>query len=448
MKRLRHAATFGGIALAGALVTGALAGAATVLMMARKVITPVARTPDTEVLAVDTVAQTVELARTPDTELDGRYGLFTSGSLAYVKLGAVLSADKEKVRRKLLTQVPAGVGMDQSVVFSGWYYTGPDELHLPFDNVLVGTPGGPCPAWVFPTGSSTWVIQVHGRGATRAETLRAVPVMHAAGLTSMLVSYRNDGEAPRSRSGVYGLGASEWHDVDAAIGYALRHGAERVVLMGWSMGGAIAMQTLLSSQHRDSIAGVILESPVIDWESVLRFQAHESGLPASMARLVMGALSQPVTARLSGSVQPVPFDRLDVVARADELRTPLLILHSDDDGFVPSDASHSLAAARPDLVTMPRFTVARHTKLWNHDQMRWTTAIEDWLTSLGLTERMARKTFAPGPVEPAPRDIAPAGSVDEDKSTIPDASLLGDMPTDSEARSESDADSASQTDDD
>ena len=60
-------------------------------------------------------------------------------------------------------------------------------------------------------------------------------------------------------------------------------------------------------------------------------------------------------------------------------RHPVLILHSDDDGFVPSSASHALAAARPDLVELQSFETARHTKLWNYDQQRWTRAIEDWL---------------------------------------------------------------------
>ena len=68
----------------------------------------------------------------------------------------------------------------------------------------------------------------------------------------------------------------------------------------------------------------------------------------------------------------IPFDRLDVVARAAELQHPILILHSDDDGFVPSDASHDLVVARPDLVEMQVFEVARHTKLWNYDQERWS----------------------------------------------------------------------------
>ncbi len=381
MKSLRHAVAL----LVPALLALGAALAFIVFGVARRVVTPSRRAPDTAILAVDTGAQTIELARTPDTELPGRYGLFTTGTYGYVKLGAVLSADETTVRRKLLTQIESGARVDREAGFSGWYYASPSELHLRWESVLIGSPAGPCPAWFFPATSSTWVIQVHGRGVTRAECLRAVPVLHALGLPNLVVSYRNDGEAPRSRGGSYALGAAEWRDVDAAIAYALRHGAERVLLMGWSMGGAVSLQAAVNSGNRDRIAGLILDSPVIDWRTVLRFQAREAGMRAPLPDLAMSALSVPLTARLSGAEEAIPFDRLDMVARAEELTMPILILHSDDDGFVPSDASHALQAARPDLVTMPHFSVARHTKLWNYDQVSWTKAITDWVTAQGFS---------------------------------------------------------------
>ncbi|WP_298036389.1 alpha/beta hydrolase family protein [uncultured Microbacterium sp.] len=386
MKSLRHAVAIlvpAAVALASAILF-------VVFQIARRVVTPGPRDMDTQILAVDTGAQTIELARTPDTELPGRYGLFTTGSHDYVKLGAVLSADAERVRRKLLTQIEPGSQIDRAAGFSGWYYSSPAELHLPWESALIGAPAGPCPAWVFPAPlpalvSPTWVIQVHGRGVTRAECLRAVPVFHSAGMTNLVVSYRNDGEAPRSRNGAYSLGAAEWRDVDAAIAYALRHGAERVILMGWSMGGAIALQTAVSSGYRDAIAGLVLESPVVDWRTVLRFQARESGIGGPLPTLAMNALSTPLTARLSGAEDAIQFDSLDMVARAEELVAPILILHSEDDGFVPADASHALAEARPDIVTMPRFGGARHTKLWNYDQTGWTSAIDAWLVENGFS---------------------------------------------------------------
>ncbi|MBS0024823.1 alpha/beta hydrolase family protein [Microbacterium paraoxydans] len=382
MKSLRHAAQFIVPAL---LAVGATAGFL-VLAVARRVVTPLRqRRLDTEIFAIDTGAQTIELGRTLDTELPGRYGLFTTGTYGYLKLGAVLSADGTVVRRKLLTKVEPGASVDRAASFSGSYYTSPSELHLRWENVLIGSPAGPCPAWFFPASSSTWVIQVHGRGATRSECLRAVPVLHAAGLPNLVVSYRNDGEAPRTRTGAYALGAAEWRDVDAAIGYALRHGAERVVLMGWSMGGAVSLQAAVNSGNRNRIAGVILESPVVDWRSVLRFQAKLNRVRPPLPDLAMRALQQPLTARLSGADEPILFDRLDMVARADELAAPTLILHSEDDGFVPVDASRALQEARPDLVTMPRFTVARHTKLWNYDEHGWAAAITQWLEGQGLS---------------------------------------------------------------
>jgi len=381
---IRAALTVLSVALAGVLGALALLGAGS-LRMARQVVTPAGRVPDTRILALDTAAQTITLTRTPDSELPGRYGLFTTGTAQYVKLGSVLSEDDSSVTRKLLTHIATDAQLAPDAAFSGWYYDRPEQLQLDFSPELIGSTVGPCPAWLFPAGDGdTWVIQVHGRGTTRAECLRAVPVFHALGITTLVVSYRNDGEAPRSRTGSYALGATEWRDVDAAVGFARRRGARRVVVMGWSMGGAIALQLALNSAHADAIAGLILESPVIDWRVVLDYQARQRRVPNAVSGLAIGALESEWAAPLTRAGSAIRFDELDVVARAAELRHPILILHSDDDGFVPSDASHDLVVARPDLVELKVFEVARHTKLWNYDQERWSQSIRAWLTARGL----------------------------------------------------------------
>ena len=213
-------------------------------------------------------------------------------------------------------------------------------------------------------------------------------MFHALGITSLVVSYRNDGEAPRSRAGTYTLGATEWRDVDAAVGFARRRGAKRILLMGWSMGGAIALQLSLNSAHRDAIAGLILESPVVDWRARARVPgARRCACRTAVSGLAIGALQSEWATPITRAGSAIPFDRLDVVARAAELRHPILILHSDDDGFVPSDASHDLVAARPDLVDLKVFEVARHTKLWNYDQERWSDSIRSWVAERGSQPR-------------------------------------------------------------
>lgn len=378
-----------GLGAATALTSALLGGVA--IRVARRVVTPAARRADTRILALDPASQTITLERNDDTSLPGRYGLFTRGSEDYVKLGSVLAENEDGVKRKLLTHVSSDAHLLSEAAFSGWYYDRPEQLQLPFTSQLIGSAVGPCPAWLFPAAETTdvWCIQIHGRGTTRAECLRAVPLMRGLGITTLIVSYRNDGEAPRSRTGTYGLGSTEWRDVDAAIGFARRNGARRIVLMGWSMGGAIALQLALSSAHRDVLAGLVLDSPVIDWRVVLDYQAKEMNLPKSVTQVALSALESDWGTAFTRTGHPIPFDRLDVVARAGELRHPTLILHSDDDGFVPSDASHDLQVARPDLVELEVFDTARHTKLWNYDEQRWTGRIREWLRERSLTREDA-----------------------------------------------------------
>jgi pimeloyl-ACP methyl ester carboxylesterase len=207
-------------------------------------------------------------------------------------------------------------------------------------------------------------------------------VFASAGFTSLLISYRNDGVAPDSKDRRYSLGAREWRDVDAAIAFALAHGAQRIVLMGWSMGGATSLQTSILSKYRDSLTGLVLESPVIDWRHVLDFQSQQQKVPAPIRRGAIDLISRDWGGALTGQAEAIDLDSLDLVSRAEDLALPTLLLHSASDGYVPVDASRELARRRPDLVTYEEFPKARHVKLWNYDEERWTTAITTWLARL------------------------------------------------------------------
>ena len=271
--------------------------------------------------------------------------------------------------------------------WAGWWYLTPADLALTFTEVGISAPVGVAPAWRIDAADDRgdWMIAVHGRGVTRAEGLRAVEVFREAGHHCLLISYRNDGDAPASHDGRYALGDEEWRDVEAAIAYARDHGARRIVLMGWSMGGATVLQCITRSPLAAHVSAVVLESPVVDWISVLRFQAAAAGLPPAVRDAALAMLTSDRAALWVGLAEPIDFARLDIVARAAELSIPMLLLHSDDDGFVPSDGSVALAAARPDVVRIERFAVARHTKLWNFDAERWNRAIRVWLDEQGLT---------------------------------------------------------------
>ena len=112
---------------------------------------------------------------------------------------------------------------------------------------------------------------------------------------------------------------------------------------------------------------------------MLDHHARLNRLPKPVGRLGLGMLGHRSARRLLGLDGPVDLRRLDWVTRAAELRLPVLLVHSEDDEFVPSGPSRSLAKARPDLVTYVSFTGARHTKEWNVDTDRWEREIARFL---------------------------------------------------------------------
>ncbi|AKT52805.1 hypothetical protein ADJ73_11700 [Arsenicicoccus sp. oral taxon 190] len=370
--------------LAVGAATGWLSAA---IYLAKKVVTPERRRPDdTEVVAFDD--HSITLARTAETVVPGKYGLFLDGGESHVRFGRVLADDPG---RGTITRRLHGVDLGTLHVgparFHSYYYpTSPREaLGLVTHDVDVPSDIGPLPSWLVPppdgvTEGTRWAVLVHGRGAGREETVRAVATLHRAGLTCLTPSYRNDLVAPASSDGLYGLGLSEWRDVDAAIAYAVTHGATDVLLAGWSMGGAIVLQTVINSEHADHVSQVLLDGPVVDWPDVLHHHARAMRVPGQLTVLSMRLLGVPSARHLVGVESVLDLSATDVVARADELRHPILLIHSLDDEFVPAARSLDLAAARPDLVRLETWRVARHCKEWNVDQERWERVVADFVT--------------------------------------------------------------------
>lgn len=78
---------------------------------------------------------------------------------------------------------------------------------------------------------------MHGQNSTRTSLLRVVSIVHQMGFPALSVTYRNDLGVARDRSGYLQYGETEWRDLEAAVRWALAHGARHVVLAGLSMGG-------------------------------------------------------------------------------------------------------------------------------------------------------------------------------------------------------------------
>lgn len=383
------------VGLTGAGVTFALsAGALTVgaRLLARLPLVPqlgVRQRPDTGVRAV--FEDRVHLDSTAESRRGGYLALRQSGGATHVRLGPVTGQPTPTtVARPLLAQDTAEeLRVDRAKV-NGFFWAGtPATAHgLPTQEVEIDSPVGPMPAWLVrpdpaagsaPGQERTWAIFVHGHGATRGEALRVLPLLHRLGLTSLTVTYRNDIGGPASADRMHHLGSDEWEDVEAAIEYALAHGAERLVLLGWSMGGGIALRTSVRSAHRDRIAALVLDSPAVDWQDILIYHATALKAPQPMRRLALWMMTSSFGARMVRLHEPLALHEMRPEHYARTLNHPVLLFHALDDATVPPAPSRRLASLRPDLVTFEPFEGASHTREWNRDPARWERLLTGFL---------------------------------------------------------------------
>lgn len=369
----------------GAVISVASSGLAA--YFARKIVVPENAPEELDILHIDGFPPNmrIHLPATEETTVPGTYGLYFNQSAGHAVIGDIVEYDPRSrtVSRSILSVTRGDIRHASRGRWTGIVYPDPVAAGVKFEDIELESDAGRFPAWSLPTDhpepKDTWAILVHGRASTRAEGLRAAPILNTLGIPSIAMSYRNDAEVRVETKSRYGLGDTEWIDVDAAIDYAVAHGARNVVLVGWSMGGAISLQAASRGRNRRFVTALVLDGPVVDWVNVLDGQARKNMLPTPIAKLALEMISQPWARPITGLQTPLDLNRMDWVTRAAELDVPVLLIHSDDDEFVPSAPSHALASVRRDLVTMPVYGKARHTKEWNIDPVRWEDDVANFL---------------------------------------------------------------------
>jgi uncharacterized protein len=363
-----------GLALLALLAVGALAS----WHFASLVLAP-DHSPWSERVDIEAVSPgRIELKRSDPTERPGVYGLVWGGGHAVV--GPVLSESDDRVTRRFSDVhgflVPGlDAGIDSNV-----YFGNPREtLGLPYHSVDVPSELGPMPAWEIPakTGaekpSGAWAIVVHGINGDRQIGLRIAPTLHRAGFNSLLISYRDDLGAPSSPDGMHHQGQTEWRDLQAAVRYAILHGAQTIVLDGYSMGGALIAQLMERSPLANRINGLVLDAPALDWRSILEFNAEEMGLP--------GFAALPVEWAIDIRINP-DWNSLDALQHPEDFHLPILLFHGDDDQVVPIETSETFAEELPRWVTFYVAPKAGHTQSWNVNPRLYDRRLDHFLTKI------------------------------------------------------------------
>ncbi len=326
--------------------------------------------------------EAVVLDRTARTTAPGLYNLWLEGG-GWVRLGTIVAEDAATVTRIVTAVIPDGsLHRGDRASWSGVYFRDPADAGVAAEEVVVDTPVGPASAWLIPGAGGDgdhWAIHIHGLGSSRAGTLRGVQVASEAGLTSLVVTYRNDGEGPTVGSGRSTLGATETDDVRAALRFALLRGARRITLFGWSMGAAIALQLAADAEFDGVVDRLVLDSPVLDWQATINANCARAGLPSWSGVFARPWLQNRSLARVAGLSSKVPLDEFGWLKRTSERSVPTLILHGVEDESAPFEIARRLGELRPRGARLAAFH-ATHTLSWNVDPIRWRSVVESCLT--------------------------------------------------------------------
>lgn len=135
----------------------------------------------------------------------------------------------------------------------------------------------------------------------------------------------------------------------------------------------MALHAAAGSGMRDRISGLVLDSPVLDWEATVGALASARRTPAVLL---------PLAVRAAQGRTGMNGDRLRAAADPRALTVPTLIFHGPDDRVAPWQRSVELAAGKPSLVELRTVAGAPHGAMWNADPAAYEEAMRRFLTPL------------------------------------------------------------------
>ena len=294
----------------------------------------------------------------------------------YGRLGPVLEDGGDRVVRAFELLSGASPRPGQPARLDTFlYWGGPDERGIEVEELTLEGEAGALKAWWARHDPAAAVLILHGRRRGElVETLRFLPALLEQDRSVLALAYRNHRGSDPSADGFYRYGASEYQDVLTGVDFLARQGVERVVLFGISTGAAVALEAIKRwPQGRPELAGIVLDSPLLDPRTVFR-----QGAPA----LPFGNLITSAALLVSRLRSGVNWGRLDQRRGAGDIAVPVLIVAGHEDGTVPIGLVEDFASRLRAPLTFHRVEGADHVESWNLDPERYERWLRTFLSTV------------------------------------------------------------------
>jgi uncharacterized protein len=240
------------------------------------------------------------------------------------------------------------------------------------DVSLTARDGTRLAAWFATPGAETnnCVIVLHGVGDSRAGSAGYAPIFLDARYNVLLPNSRGHGA---SGGDLITYGIREKYDAASWIAWLRDHGCQHVFGLGESLGGAVLIQAAPITPGLDAI---VAESSYSDLRSVAQYRmARMIGVPYVSDALAAAMVE---TAFAYANVRyGLALADASPIHGISDLRTPLLLIHGEDDAETPPGESVDLAKqnSRVALWLVPR---AMHVGAFAADPVEFRRRVLNW----------------------------------------------------------------------
>jgi fermentation-respiration switch protein FrsA (DUF1100 family) len=223
-----------------------------------------------------------------------------------------------------------------------------EEIRFPSrDGLLLGG------WWIPAKDSARTVVFLHGHGGSMDPDVQYTPAMHAAGFNVLMFDFRAHG---RSQGDLVSDGYLERQDVLGALDWLAARGHESVGLLGFSMGGAVAM---LTAPIAPQVRSIVSDGGIARITSALVGRLVESHVPRWAARPVAWLAVLFTSWRLG--VNLFAYESIRWVGKV--APRPVFFIHGGRDPYLAPGEFEALVAAAGEPKQVWRVAEAPHREV-------------------------------------------------------------------------------------